>query len=274
MFAGHARMRLKMSHIALMLRALWLITLFLQVVILLFMTGKRQYRNFPAIYLYLLIALAESPLLYLVYPFKGFDSSSAYWTAWISQGVVVLSRWIAVCGLCHIILGQFRGVWALTWRTLGLFGAGALLAAITVGGHDYTRLISTFDLGLEFSIATVLVAFFVFTRLYDIPVMPALRSIGIAFCLYSCFRAFNDTVLQTFLRNYTGTWSLIDAVTYVATLILVGGAIYVYEPRAARSVSLLPRETYGEFMPQANDRLIALNDRLGQLLKSHARSKI
>jgi hypothetical protein len=266
-------MRLKMSHIALILQVLWLLTLCLQVGILLIMTGKKQYRNFLAIYLYILIGLAESPLLLVVYEIKGFESPASYWTAWISQGVVVLARWIAVCALCRTILGQFRGVWALTWRALALIGTVALLVAVMFGGHDYARRINTFDLGLEFSIATVLVGFFAFTRFYDIPVLPAHRSIGVAFCLYSCFRAFNDTVLQTFLGNYAGTWSIVDGVTYLATLTLIGSAVYVLGSQRARPVNLLPAETYAEFMPQANARLMALNERLRHLLKPQSGGK-
>jgi len=263
-----------MTNIALIERALWVVTIGLQVAILLIMTGKRLYRNFPAVYCYLLIGLAESPLLYFVYQAKGYESWAAYWTAWVSQGVVVLARWIAVCELCHTILGPFRGVWALTWRVLAVIGAIALSAAVIFGGHDYTRLISTFDLGLEFSIATVLVAFFAFTRFYDIDVSPALRSMGIAFCLYSCFRAFNDTVLQTFLRNYAGTWGVVDGVTYLATLTLICVAVYVYQAQQTQTVNLLPSGTYAAFVPQANARLIALNDRLREILKAQTGGKI
>jgi hypothetical protein len=237
------------------------------------MTGKKQYRDFPAIYLYLLIGLAESPLLYFVYLIRGFDSSAAYWTAWIAQAVVVLARWIAVCELCYSILGQFRGVWALTWRVLALFGAAALSVAILLGGHDYTRLINTFDLGLEFSIATVIVVFFAFTRFYDIYVLPSLRSIGIAFCLYSCFRAANDTVLQRLLHGYAATWSVVDGVTYLATLTLIASAVYVLHAQPERTVKLFPQQVYAQFMPPANERLAALNERLQELMKGGAGGK-
>ena len=267
-------MRLTMLHLALILRVLWLLTLALQVVILLIMTGKKQYRDFPAIYLYLLIGLAESPVLYFVYLTKGFESAAAYWTACIAQGVVVLARWIAVCELCYNILGQFRGVWALTWRVLVVVGSAALVPAIILGGHDYTRIVSTFDLGLEFSIATVLVVFFAFTRFYDIYVLPSLRSIGIAFCLYSCFRAANDTVLQRLLRPYAGTWSVVDGVTYLATLTLIAGAVYVLHAQPARTVKLFPQQVYAQFVPPANERLAALNERLQALLKGETGGKI
>ena len=249
-------------------KVLWGCALALQLVVFAIMIGKRQYKEFPTIFSYILISLLQSPALYLVYSVKGYGSWPAYWTAWISQCIVVIFRWAAVCELCYAILGQFRGIWGLAWRVLAVFAALALLTALFLGGHDFERLISTLDLGLQFSIATVIVVLFLFARYYQVEVETSLRSIGIAFCLYSCFRSLNDTVLQTLWRNYAGTWTVIDEVTYVATLTLIGSAVYVLRPQTERKIVLLPQTAYAQFTPQVNDRLRVLNERLGQLLSS------
>jgi len=257
-----------MAHMVLLLRVLWGCSLLLEFAVLLFMTAKKQYKSFPAIYAYVLLCLLQSTVAYLVYAAKGYESWAAYWTGWISQGIVVLARWTAVCELCHKILGQFRGIWGLTWRVLALFGGLALSTALILGRHDKELIISTFDLGLEFAIATVLVVFFLFAKYYDVPVLSSLRSIGIAFCLYSCFRSLNDTVLQKLLRNYSGTWNLVDEITFLATLVLIGSAVYVLQSQPSRKVRLLPSASYTAIVPLANERLSALNERLSQLLKS------
>jgi hypothetical protein len=149
-----------------------------------------------------------------------------------------------------------------------------LLVALPLGRHDFVRLLSTFDLGLELSMATVLVGFFLFARYYRVEVQHSLRSIGIAFCLYSIFRAFNDSVLQTFLRNYSNTWNVVDEVTYIATLTLLGSAVYVLRSEDVRKVVLLPRTAYAELTPQVNERLKALNERLNRLLNSKEAGKV
>jgi len=208
-----------------------------------------------------------------VYFFKGFGSWPAYWTAWISQAVIVTARWLAVCELCRNVMGQFQGIWALAWRVLAALGSLALLVALVLGRHDFVRLVSTFDLGLELSMATVLVGFFLFARYYRVEVQNSLRSMGIAFCLYSIFRAFNDSVLQTFLRNYSNTWNVVDEVTYIATLTLLGSAVYVLRSEDERKVVLLPRTAYAELAPQMNERLKALNERLNRLLNSKEAGK-
>jgi len=51
-------------------------------------------------------------------------------------------------------------------------------------------------------------------------------------------------------------------------------AVYVYQAQQARTVNLLPSETYAAFVPQANARLTALNERLRQILKAPPGGKI
>lgn len=252
------------------LNILWILSIGLQVVVLITMTVRKQYRDLPALYCYVVINLLQAPAIYLMYQWKGYYSRPAFWTAWTTQAVVVAARWLAVCELFRIILSHFSGIWGLAWRIFVVFGSLALLLPLFLGGHDYDHLVSTFDLGIELSVATVLVTFFLFTRYYRVEIEFSLRSIGIAFCLYSCFRAFNDTFVQQFLREYSNTWTLVDAVTYIATVTLIGWALYVLHSEPARQINLLPRKVYGQFVPQANERLSALNERLNQLLKSKA----
>ena len=248
------------------MKVLWACALALQVAVLAIMIGKKQYKEFPFIFLYVLFGLLQSPVLYLVYAIYGFGSWPAYWTAWISQGVVLIFRWAAVCELCSTILGQFRGIWGRAWRVLTVFGALALLTALVLGRHDLKSLISTFDLGLQLSIATVMASFFLFARYYQVEVQTSLRSIGIAFCLYSCFRSVNDAVLQTLWRNYASTWTVLDQVTFAATLVLIGSAVYVLGSQPKRKIVLLPQTSYAQFAPQMSERLRILNERLDELL--------
>lgn len=263
-----------MGNLAFILNVVWVCIVCLQVAIILVMVAKKQVRDFPALFVYLLLSLCQAPLMYVIYSLKGYRSWPAFWTGWGSQGVIVFARWVAICELCYAILGQFRGVWALIWRILLLIGVLAVPAAFALGGHDLVRLISSFDLAIEFAGAAVLTSFFAFSRLYRIEMIPSLRSIGIAFCLYSCFRALNDAVLQKYLRAYSDTLNLCDEITYVATLVLIGTAVFLLQARREGRVELLPRHVYGSFIPQANDRFRSLNDRLGALLNSESSGKV
>lgn len=255
-----------MGNLPFILRSVWVLIVCLQLIVLVTMTARGLFRDLFALYAYVFLALCETPVLYAVYSYFGYRSWTAYYTAWILQAVVVAARWFVVCQLCHLILGQFRGVWGLALGILATCGAAVLILALAVGGHDVVRIVNTLDLSLELSIATVLAVFFAFARYYRVPVVSPLRSIGIAFCLYSSFRALNDAVLQKLLRGYSSTWNLFDEVTYVATLVLIAVAVFLLHRLPSRNVQLLPAHAYASFIPQANERLSSLNDRLSQLL--------
>jgi len=263
-----------MGNLAPLLRVVWLLSVSLQVIGLLVMTVRKQLREFNALYIYLIIGLAQTPLMFAVYSLAGYQSWTAFRVGWISQAVVVFARWVAVCQLCQVMLSQFRGIWGVTWRALLFFGLATLGVAVSLGGHDFVRIITTFDMGIELSIATVLAAFFAFARYYQIHVLHSLRSMGVAFCLYSCFRALNDAILQKFLREYSNAWNLIDGVTYVATLALIVGAVYLLRDARQANVRLLSAAAYAAYMPAANARLLALNNRLSAVLKSKMSDKI
>jgi hypothetical protein len=255
------------------LKILWVCGLGLQALILIWLMAKKLYRQFPAIFGYLLVGLLQGPVMFIVYKTKGYSSWPAFWAGWISQAVVVACRWLAVCEVCRTALQQFEGVWALTWRVLAVLGSSALLLALSLGGHDFVKMFTTFDLSLEVSMATVLLVFFVFARYYKVVVQNSLRTMAIAFCLYSLFRGFNDLVLQKFLRNYAETWNLVDETTYLATLVLLGCAAYLLNTAPLPRVVLLPRSAYAEFVPQVSEKLLLLNERLGEILRSKQAGK-
>jgi len=91
--------------------------------------------------------------------------------------------------------------------------------------------------------------------------------------MYSCFRAFNDTVLQTFLRNYTGTLGHGRGVTYLATLTLICAAVYVYRRSTLKRLNLLPS---GPMRRLCRSQCAAyrFDERLRQILKAPTGGKI
>ncbi len=257
-----------MGNLPFILRAVWALIVCLQLIVLAMMTARKQFRELPALYLYICLTLCETPFLYGIYSMFGYQSWTAYYAACISQAVAVAARWLVVCQLCYLMLGQFRGVWGIAWRVLVACGVAVLVVAFALGGHDVVRMVNTFDLAIELAIAAVLVVFFAFARYYKVQTLTSLRSMGIAFCLYSGFRALNDAILQRLLREYASTWTLLDEITYVATLSLIASAIFLLRRLPAQTVHLLPAQTYAVFMPQVNERLTALNERLGELLST------
>ncbi|HWZ96547.1 MAG TPA: hypothetical protein VN025_02180 [Candidatus Dormibacteraeota bacterium] len=246
----------------------------LQFAVLVLFMARKNFRNYPALFAYLLISILQSPFVYLVYSVWGYTTWTGFRISWISQTVVVASRWIAVCEVCHQILGDFRGIWGITWRLLAGIGGIVFAVGVLFGAHDVRRMTYTLDLGLECSIAFVLTFLFFFAAYYHVQINSSLKTIGVALCLYSCFRVLNDAVMQNFLAKYLSVWTTFDQITYLATMVLLAKALYVVQPEAMRKIELLPGTAYARLIPQVNDKLSQLNARLSQLLKSETAGKV
>src|SRR5215475_14673955 len=114
------------------LKFLWFLGVGVQLALLALMVVKRVYTGFPAVLAYFIVSIFQAAVMYEIYAIKGFSSWAAFYVGWISQAVLVLTRWLAVCELCRTALGQFEGIWALAWRVLLVLGVVALVVALAL----------------------------------------------------------------------------------------------------------------------------------------------
>jgi hypothetical protein len=133
--------------------------------------------------------------------------------------------------------------------------------------HQWVLVLPSADRALELSIAAVIVVLFLFARHYDVQIEPTDRSLAIGLCLYSCFRALNDTVLERYLYGYATFWSLLGMLAFFASLSLWSWGLRKSRAEAATKESLLPLGVYQSLAPQINLRLQSLNDQLCKIWK-------
>ena len=93
------------------------------------------------------------------------------------------------------------------------------------------------------------------------------RSLAIGFCLYSCFRALNDTILERYLYDYEKVWSLLGMLAFFASLFLWSWALRKSQTQVVAEANLLPVGAYQTLAPQINLRLRTLNEQLSKILK-------
>jgi hypothetical protein len=151
----------------------------------------------------------------------------------------------------------------------GVCGAGVVVLCLA-GRHQWELALPSADRGLELSIAAVIVLIFLFVRYYDVRIERTDRSLAIGLCLYSCFRALNDTILERYLYGYTTLWSVLGLLAFFASLCLWSWALRKSRNETAAEETLLPAGVYETVGPQINLRLRSLNEQLGQMWKSEA----
>jgi len=113
----------------------------------------------------------------------------------------------------------------------------------------------------------VIVVLFLFTRYYDVRIEQADRSLATGFCLYSCFRALNDTIADRVLYSYSELWNFLGMLAFFASLSLWSWALRKQVTVAAAKENLLPLGVYQSLTPEINLRLRGLNEQLGRLWK-------
>jgi hypothetical protein len=259
-----------MAAIALFQQALWALNSAGDIVLLTLLVVRKNYRSYPAFSLYLLVDLTMGATVLFVYHLWGFDSATAYRVAWGAQGMVLFARALAVAEVCRHLLSRYRGVWALAWRILLLCVAVVLSYSILAARRDWRLALLTADRGLELSIATVIVVLLLFARYYDVKVEPAVRSLAIGFCLYSCFVVLNNTVLERWLHDYSALWNLLGMLAFLASLSVWTSALRPSRSQSQTKEILLPSGIYQAIVPEINLRLRLFNEQLSQFWKVEA----
>jgi len=249
-------------------QALWAVNMAVGVFLLFSLAIRKTYRTFPAFSLYILVNLVSGASVFFIYREWGFSSPSSLRVAWGMQAVVMFARALAVTEVCRHALARYRGIWALAWRALLSCAGIVLVYSGLAARRQWEHLLPNADRGLELSISAALVTLLAFARYYEVKVNSTDRSLATGFCLYSCFAALNNTILEHYLYKYVALWNILRMLAFLASLFLWTWALRRSRPEAAAEEKLLPLGVYQSFAPQINLRLQLLNDQLGRIWNS------
>jgi len=237
------------------------------VFVLVLLAVHKNHRAYPAFTLYIFINLAQAILLFIIYRRWEYHSRVSWSFGWGTQAVTVCARALAVTEICRHVLARYPGIWALAKRMLLMCAGLVLLYSGLAARHQWQLALPSAERGLELSIATVIVVFFLFARYYDVRTEPADRLLAIGFCLQSSFRVLNDTIADRYLFGYAQLWSFLGMLAYFASLVLWSWALRKPRTETAAEENLLPLGVYQSITPQINLRLRLLNEQLCQIWK-------
>jgi hypothetical protein len=252
---------------------LWAASVVAELALLSSLIVRRDYREYPAFFTYILGAVLQAVILFATYRHWSYSSLISWRIAWITQISLVVLRALVVTEICHHLLGRYRGVWALAWRILLTSAGIVLLYAIGASGHNTLLILTNLQRALELAIASTIVILFVFARYYEIVPDNAIRTLGLGFLLLSCFAVLNDTFLERFVDRYVPLWTLLDLLAFCGCVVIWGWALR--QPRAEKvhEGPLLSPDVYAAFVPEVNLRLRSLNERLSSFWKVEAEQR-
>jgi hypothetical protein len=244
---------------------MWAVNSAAGVFLLVLLAVRKNYRFYPAFTFYIFTNLVLGALVFFIYGRWGFTSQASWYFAWGMQALVICARAVAVAELCSHLLSRFPGIWALAQRVLVGCAALVFLYSGLAARHQLESALPSADRGMELSIATVIVILFLFARYYDVEIEPADRTLAIGFCVYSCFFALNDTVLERYLYDYATLWSLLGVLAYFASLSLWSWALWETRTATDPKENLLSPGVYQSITPQINRQLRDMDDQLSKI---------
>jgi hypothetical protein len=257
--------------IVLIQQFLWIVNGVAGIFLLFWLASRKNHLAFPAFFFYIFVNLCLGASVYFIYRHWGFSSVTARRIAWAMVFVVVCARAMAVAEVCRRLLGRYRGIWALAWRIFLASAVLVLLYSAAAGRHRWELVLPSAQRGMELAIAAVIVLLLIFIRYYGVHADPADRSLAVGFCLYSCFNALNNTILERYLYSYAVVWNVLGMLVFLASLSLWAWALRAPQPAAADTAEALHTpEIYQSIMPQINVRLRALNEQLSHFWKAEA----
>lgn len=270
----------------------WAILLF-EVALCVVVFLRRVERSLPLFAAYASTCAISCLLVICVYRGVGYDTAAAYWSYWISTYVQLLARSLAIVELCAYGFKNYRGIWALSWRVLGVLSIVLVgRAAIDAWGQPKGIAIFGITLGRDLALASVavLAVLVVIRNYYGIGLDSFQRLIAAGVCLNCVVDAIGNTVilnlythdflawfsdsqrtqwpaLWPLVRRAQDAWSSAHLISFMVSIAIWCYALRKPLPANAEKPQLLPARVYREISPAINVRLTAFNDRLVELLK-------
>jgi hypothetical protein len=220
----------------------------------------------------------------VLYPVFGFGSWIAYDVAWITNGILLAARGLAIGELCFCLLGAYRGIWALAWRIL----LGVSLLFLIHAGVDSAfqrswlgTFVMSIDRNLELTATAVLVVLLLIGRYYTLEMDQLERAIAFGLCVFSATAAVaNSLMLQAWTTHppswhgYGGWidhaqfwWNLARGLSEVCALVMWAAALRRPFPTVRAAPTLLPVSAYRELSAAFNLKLRTLDAHLLEFLE-------
>ncbi len=250
---------------------LWVLTILLQFGLCVLVFWRGLHRRLPIFSSYAVLVLLAPISVWYAYRRWGYQSWTAWYFAWIAQGVAVFARGAAVAELCWRILRAYSGVWGLAWRVLALLAVLLTAHAMVAAEADarwVVPFVLTADRGLETMIAAVLLAVLAICAYYQIGVEPLYRWIVVGLCFNSIIQALNNSFLRNWLSTHIFFWNEVRLLSFEIAIVV--WCVALWKPLLAERPApvLLGQQVYDELTPQVNYRLRMLNQRLLEILRS------
>jgi hypothetical protein len=267
-----------MGSLPLYVLRLWAFSVLAQLVLLLFLFLKGNFRKLPFFAAYVALNICQAGFVAAVYSIWGTSSATTTTLDWYSETLTLVAAAFATTEVLKVTLEPYKGIWGLAWRFLTAVST-AVVILVVMATHSTWAVAKWFQLerGYNLTFASAVIACLLLVRYYSIAVPAAYRMILGGFCFYACTDILINTILQALLKKqfyvYQPIWQSSRMLSFVAVQVLWTAAVWKPLPIQVRPAAPPSDSIYGRLSPEINERLRDLNEKLLRLWKLEARSQ-
>jgi len=255
---------------------LWAFSVLAQLVVLVLLLLKKNYRKVPFFTAYVALNLCQAGFLLAVYTHWGTESEPVKLAAWFSEYVTLIAAALATTEILQITLKPYQGIWGLGWRVLASVSAlVVLLVALASYGHWESSHWFEINRGYHLTFASAVLACLLLIRYYSIPVPAAYKMMLGGLCFYSCTEILINTVIQALMHkrfyDFPTLWQFSTILSFAAVQVIWMTALRKPLPVEDRQTAQGSDSDYQRLSPEINEHLRLLNEKLMRLWKLEAR---
>jgi hypothetical protein len=251
---------------------LWIVGTALKLVLCALVFARGLHRRLPLFSLYVALVVLDDVALRWTYHHFGYTSPAAKHEYWLSLGVVLFARILAVAELCWRGQRNSPAVWLITRRMLAILAFAMLVYAVIAAASNSSPAITfllTVERGLDLGIAVILVALLRLGLRYGVWLGEVERKVLLGFSVYSTFQIVNNTFMRQWMMRYFHWWVSASVVSFEVALLIWIAPLLRPLPPPAPPPTLFSEEESVTMLKQVLEHM----RRIAEEMKRIARSK-
>jgi hypothetical protein len=251
--------------------ALWIAETAITFLLCILVFARGLNRRLPLFGAYVALLVMETSAVHVAYHIWGYTSLQAWYVYWLSLGVVLFARALAIAELCWASLRDSPAVWAITRIWLALLALAILIYSVAAAARNTSPLIAfllTGERGLDLGIVVILLALLGLGFRYKVWIGRIERSIILGFAVYSTFQVLNDTFMQKWMMNYFHWWVSASVVSFEVAMVIWILPLLHPLPQPRKQSPLLSEEDSTKLLGQVIARMLTIADEMKRIARS------
>ncbi|PYT73711.1 MAG: hypothetical protein DMG39_05825 [Acidobacteria bacterium] len=202
---------------------IWIAGTVLKLLLCVLVFARGLHRRLPLFSLYIALLLPEAVGVHWVYRHWGYTSQAAKYFYWMSLGIVLCARALAVAELCWRSLRDSPAVWGTVRKPLVLLASALLVYAAVSAASNRSPMIAftlAVERSLDFGIVVILAALAGLGVRYKVWLGQTEKKVVLGFAVYSAFQVVNDALMEKWMMQYFRWWVSASVISFDAALLI------------------------------------------------------